>query len=90
MKDKTRETRLRRMAKRQGLALFKSRRRDPLASDYGLWWIADPEATRGANDPEWPFPGRPAFHAPHRPVGLEEVEDFLTDADRAAAARDAA
>jgi hypothetical protein len=37
--DKTRETRLRRMAERQGLALHKNRRRDPLARDYGLYWL---------------------------------------------------
>ena len=35
--EKVRENRLRRMAKRQGLALSKSRRRDPLAIDYGQW-----------------------------------------------------
>jgi hypothetical protein len=37
--DKTRETRLRRMAERQGLALHKNRRRDPRAKDYGLFWL---------------------------------------------------
>jgi hypothetical protein len=36
---KTRETRLRRMADRQGLALRKNRRRDPRAHDYGLYWL---------------------------------------------------
>ena len=35
--DKVRENRLRRMAERQGLRLVKSRRRDPLAYDYGLY-----------------------------------------------------
>ena len=37
MNDKTRETRLRGMARRQGLELSKSRRRDPNALDYGLY-----------------------------------------------------
>jgi len=37
MSDKVRENRVRRMAERQGIALEKSRRRDPRAWDYGLW-----------------------------------------------------
>jgi hypothetical protein len=37
--DKVRENRLRRMAQRQGLTLSKSRRRDPLAVDYGQWLL---------------------------------------------------
>lgn len=37
--EKTRETRLRRMAERQGLTIRKSRRRDPRAIDYGRWWV---------------------------------------------------
>jgi hypothetical protein len=41
--DKTRETRLRRMAERQGLAIRKSRRRDPRAIDYGRWWVVHPD-----------------------------------------------
>jgi hypothetical protein len=41
--DKTRETRLRRMAERQGLAIHKSRRRDPRALDYGRWWVVHPD-----------------------------------------------
>jgi hypothetical protein len=39
--DKTRETRLRRMADRQGLRLEKSRRRDPKAVDYDRYWLLD-------------------------------------------------
>jgi hypothetical protein len=39
--EKVRELRLRRMAERQGLALHKSRRRDPRAIDYGCWAILD-------------------------------------------------
>lgn len=37
--DKVRENRLRRMAQRQGRELTKSRRRDPLAQDYGSWTL---------------------------------------------------
>jgi hypothetical protein len=35
--EKVRENRLRRMAERQGYKLEKSRRRDPRATDYGLY-----------------------------------------------------
>lgn len=38
---KSRETRLRRSAERQGLMLVKSRRRDPHASDFGLYVLVD-------------------------------------------------
>lgn len=33
------ELRLRRTAQRRGLSLTKSRRRDPLAADYGMWTL---------------------------------------------------
>jgi hypothetical protein len=39
--EKTRETRLRRMAERQGLALHKSPRRDHRAIDFEMWRIDD-------------------------------------------------
>lgn len=39
--EKILENRIRRMAKRQGLALRKSRRRDPYASDFGVYWLAE-------------------------------------------------
>jgi hypothetical protein len=39
--DKTRETRLRRQAARQGLRLEKSPRRDPSARDFGTYRLAD-------------------------------------------------
>jgi hypothetical protein len=38
---KTRETRLRRLAERQGLRLEKSPRRDPRASDFGTYQLVD-------------------------------------------------
>lgn len=41
---KVREARLRRMAKRQGLHLQKSRRRDPLALDYNGYQLIDPRS----------------------------------------------
>lgn len=39
--QKVYENRLRRMAERQGLALSKSRRRDPRALDFDRWAILD-------------------------------------------------
>jgi hypothetical protein len=42
--EKVREARLRRMAERQGLYLRKSRRRDPLALDYGCYQLLDPRS----------------------------------------------
>ena len=39
--ERTRENRLRRMAKRQGLMLRKSRRRDERAYDFGQFWLID-------------------------------------------------
>jgi hypothetical protein len=78
--DKVTENRIRRAAKRQGLALRKPRRRDPRALDFGDYWllryfvrtpggieaVADPEGT----DDCWlgPF------------ADLDEVEAWL-DAD---------
>ncbi len=41
--NKVRENRLRRMATRQGLALQKSRRRDPRARDFGTYMLVDPD-----------------------------------------------
>lgn len=43
--DRTREQRLRRMAKRQGFELRRSRRRDPYANDYGVYWLIDPKTS---------------------------------------------
>lgn len=39
--EKVRENLVRRMAKRQGLELCKSRRRDPLALEYGRFRLTD-------------------------------------------------
>lgn len=43
--EKVRENLLRRMADRQGLALTKSRRRDPRALDYGRYRLVRGRAT---------------------------------------------
>lgn len=48
--EKVRENRLRRMAERQGYRLVKSRRRDPLAADFGTYTL---EAPKGK--PRGPF-----------------------------------
>ncbi len=39
--EKVRENKLRRMAARQGYMLQRSKRRDPDALDYGLYWLVD-------------------------------------------------
>lgn len=39
--EKVRVNRLRRVAERRGLELTRSRRRDPKALDYGLYWLTD-------------------------------------------------
>jgi hypothetical protein len=62
--DKVRENRLRRMAERQGLRLVKSRRRDPLAYDYGAYWIAAEDGGVVAGDPK-------------TGMSIDEVEDWL-------------
>jgi hypothetical protein len=67
--NKTRETRLRRAADRQGLRLERSRRRDPQAIDYDRYWLLDlatGDVVAGAS----PI-GRPAWD-------LDQVETWLT------------
>jgi hypothetical protein len=41
--DRSRERRLRSAAARKGLVLRKSRRRDPRAEDFGMFFLIDPE-----------------------------------------------
>jgi len=43
--EKVREIRLRRAADRQGLRLSRSRRRDPMALDYGTYTLTDTAGT---------------------------------------------
>jgi hypothetical protein len=50
---RARELRIRRMAERQGLALRKSRRRDPHALDYASWWVIDPALRRIVAGDRW-------------------------------------
>ena len=70
---KTRETRLRRMADRQGFQLVKSRRRDPRSIDYGRWMILNPftnGVVAGVGGT-----GRPEFT-------LDDVEAWLMEDER--------
>lgn len=59
--EKVRENRLRRMAKRQGLVLKKSPRRDPQALDYGRYWLV----------------GAPGDYAVDGFASLDELERYL-------------
>ena len=67
---KVRENRLRRMALRQGLALEKSPRRDPLALDYGRWRIG----RKAAHGIVWEKGLRSGLY----PATLDDVERRLT------------
>jgi hypothetical protein len=62
------ENRLRRMAERQGLQLIKSRRRDPLALDYGTYRV---ETVAGEQAPGFVVTDGTG-------LTLEEVERLLT------------
>lgn len=67
--EATREKRLRRMAKRQGLEVRRVRRFDPLAVDYGKYAVIDPYANAAV------------FGLDHRGMpsaDLDEIEDFLS------------
>ncbi|MGH7611643.1 MAG: hypothetical protein ACREN4_06460 [Candidatus Dormibacteria bacterium] len=65
---KVRENRLRRMAERQGLQLVKSRRRDPRALDYGLFWLTSRNSNRIVL----------GWEAGGRGVTLDAVETYLS------------
>jgi hypothetical protein len=69
--QKTRETRLRRMAERQGLRLVKSRRRDPRAIDFGDFMLVDAET----NSIVVGEIGRVR-------CSLDDIERYLTGVDR--------
>jgi hypothetical protein len=47
--EKVFENLLRRVAKRQGLELHKTRRRDPRALDYGTWTLIDAKSGTTVN-----------------------------------------
>ena len=65
---KTYEDRLRRMAKRQGLVLMKSRTRDQRARDYCGYMLVDDRNTAVAG-------GNPNAYS----MSIDEVEQYLTD-----------
>jgi hypothetical protein len=72
MSEKVRENRARRAAARQGLVLTKSRRRDPRALDYGVYWVAQATAPGGGWRSE-------DVISPERGMTIDEVEKFLAD-----------
>jgi hypothetical protein len=67
--EKVRENRLRRMAKRQGLDLVKSRRRDPYATDYGTYGLVDPQTNSWAS-----YAGSSGYG-----MSLDDIERALTE-----------
>ena len=75
MGDKIRENRLRRMAKRMGFGLVKSRSRDPRAPGYGNFMIVDASnntVVAGAGGAE-----------PFAPMRIDDVEQFFMSEIRA-------
>jgi hypothetical protein len=64
--QKIRENKVRRMARRQGLSVTKSRRRDPPANDFGVYWLVDER-------------DRIVFGGGPEPGGvtLDEIEEYL-------------
>jgi len=64
--DKSREQRLRRWAKSQGLLLEKSRVRNPHADDQGLYWLIDPFINA-------------VIFAERHDATLEDIERFLIE-----------
>jgi hypothetical protein len=63
------ESRLRRMAERQGLRLEKTRRRDTRATDYGTYMLVDPTTnTISAGDEQNGYG-----------LGLDDIERALTE-----------
>lgn len=73
--DKTRETRLRRMAERQGLRLVKSRLRDPNAIGFGKYTLLDASTNGNALPDGYGPTGQPNWT-------LDEIEDYLTGGGR--------
>lgn len=68
MAGKVRENRLRRMAARQRIEFHKSRRRDPLAWDYGRYWLLVPGSHVVGGNLVGDAPG----------LTIDEVEQILT------------
>lgn len=67
--NKTRETRLRRLAERRGLRLQKSPRRDPGAWDFGTYQLVDARE-------EWVVAEHPAGQG--YGMKLDDIEEWLT------------
>lgn len=86
--DKVRENRVRLMAGRQALELTKSRRRDPLALDYGGYMLTD--AT--VDDPPYIVFGSRSVNDDVRyfTATLDEVETWLLSGAWTRRAREAA
>ena len=74
MTSDVRENRLRRMAKRQGLRLEKSRRRDPRALDYGGYWLIDGPSSNGGN-----WRARTVIVGGEYGVDLDTIEQALNE-----------
>jgi hypothetical protein len=74
--DKIRESRLRRIAARQGLTLRKSPRRDPRALGYGTYMLAD-STTRRVVAMDWNLPGGYG-------LDLDAIEEVLSRQSNAA------
>ena len=68
LRETARENYLRRAAKRQGLMLRKSRRRDPQALDYGQFWLIDGRTGVHIFGGEWG-------------AGIDEIEAHLAEGD---------
>jgi hypothetical protein len=66
-----RENRLRRAAQRQGVVLHRSRRRDPRALDFGVYYLHEPPA-RGPR-----YRSGPEDMPPDGPLSLDQVEAWL-------------
>lgn len=66
--EKVRENLLRRMAKRRGLRLVKSRRRDPGALTYGRYFVQAPDGSTAVG------------YETERGLTMDEVEQRLTSA----------
>lgn len=76
--EKVYENRLRRMAERQGLALSKSRRRDPRALDYGQWSLIDTRREHAAAEAGgYDVETDPKRWAEHRRTLEAAREDFI-------------
>ena len=72
---KIQENRVRRIAKRRGFILKRSRRRDPQALDYDRYWLLDGR-TGFLAYPKYPEP------AAEWGVELDDVEEWLTHYQR--------